>query len=186
MLQVQLCTFNLFSMYVLNTQWATDSYYVYMPAQNGIWGKFYHFWPKNDDEKWSRKTIFEIPPCALWNVLIHFQHYIFEFLHKITHSVVYACMINGTLSQQFHLYSMFCMYIKINICLYQFQYHHILCSTSLLCTYLTCNNHKRAFIEMRAYLHCCGRHLFLLIYLCLFTVCLHIVQMKARLHKFKK
>jgi hypothetical protein len=25
---------------------------------------FYHFWPKNDDEKWSRKNIFEIPPCA--------------------------------------------------------------------------------------------------------------------------
>ena len=26
--------------------------------------KFYHFWPKNNDEKWSRKNIFEIPPCA--------------------------------------------------------------------------------------------------------------------------
>jgi hypothetical protein len=26
--------------------------------------KFYHFWPKNDGEKWSRKNIFEIPPCA--------------------------------------------------------------------------------------------------------------------------
>ena len=23
-----------------------------------------NFWPKNDDEKWSRKNIFEIPPCA--------------------------------------------------------------------------------------------------------------------------
>ena len=23
-----------------------------------------HFWPKNDGEKWSRKNIFEIPPCA--------------------------------------------------------------------------------------------------------------------------
>ena len=22
------------------------------------------FWPKNDDKKWSRKNIFEIPPCA--------------------------------------------------------------------------------------------------------------------------
>ena len=23
--------------------------------------KFYHFWPKNDGEKWSRKNYFEIP-----------------------------------------------------------------------------------------------------------------------------
>ena len=23
-----------------------------------------YFWPKNDGEKWSRKNIFEIPPCA--------------------------------------------------------------------------------------------------------------------------
>ena len=29
-----------------------------------IWGKFYHFWPKKDSEKQSRKNIFEIPPCA--------------------------------------------------------------------------------------------------------------------------
>jgi hypothetical protein len=29
--------------------------------------KFYHFWPKNDDENWSRKNIFEIPPCACRN-----------------------------------------------------------------------------------------------------------------------
>ena len=26
--------------------------------------KFHHFWPKNDGEKWSRKNIFEIPPCT--------------------------------------------------------------------------------------------------------------------------
>ena len=26
---------------------------------------FYHFWPKNDGEKWSRKNICEIPPCPL-------------------------------------------------------------------------------------------------------------------------
>ena len=26
--------------------------------QNGIWIKFYYFWPKNDDEKWSRKNSF--------------------------------------------------------------------------------------------------------------------------------
>ena len=31
-------------------------------GQNGIWVKFLHFWPKNDDEKWSQETIFEIPP----------------------------------------------------------------------------------------------------------------------------
>jgi hypothetical protein len=27
-------------------------------AQNGIWVKFYHFWPKKDGEKWSRKKYF--------------------------------------------------------------------------------------------------------------------------------
>ena len=27
-------------------------------------GEILHFWPKNDGEKWSRKNIFEIPPCA--------------------------------------------------------------------------------------------------------------------------
>ena len=35
-----------------------------VPGQNGLWVKFSYFWPKNDDEKWSRKNIFEIPPCA--------------------------------------------------------------------------------------------------------------------------
>ena len=29
-------------------------------------------WPKNDGEKWSRKTIFEIPPCGSHFLLIHF------------------------------------------------------------------------------------------------------------------
>ena len=32
-------------------------------GQSGIWVKFQHLWPKNDGEKWSRKNIFEIPPC---------------------------------------------------------------------------------------------------------------------------
>jgi hypothetical protein len=35
-----------------------------VPGQNGIWVKFQQFWPKYDDEKWSKKNIFEIPPCA--------------------------------------------------------------------------------------------------------------------------
>ena len=26
--------------------------------------QIYHFWPKNDGEKWSRKNISEIPSCA--------------------------------------------------------------------------------------------------------------------------
>jgi hypothetical protein len=33
----------------------------HLPGQNGIRVKFYHFWPKNGDEKWSRINIFEIP-----------------------------------------------------------------------------------------------------------------------------
>ena len=32
-----------------------------LPGQNGIWVKSYHFWPKNDGEKWWRKNIFETP-----------------------------------------------------------------------------------------------------------------------------
>ena len=43
-----------------------------IPGQNGIWVKFYHFWPKNDGENWSRKNIFEIPPCKSHFLLIHF------------------------------------------------------------------------------------------------------------------
>ena len=40
--------------------------------QNGICIKNYNFWPKNDGEKWSRKNIFEIPPCG--------SHFLFFFL----------------------------------------------------------------------------------------------------------
>ena len=32
-------------------------------TQNGICKWNQHIWPKNDGEKWSRKNIFEIPPC---------------------------------------------------------------------------------------------------------------------------
>ena len=46
----------------------------YLPDQIGIWVKFYHFLPKNDDEKWSRKNIFEIPSCA------HHVIFIIEFV----------------------------------------------------------------------------------------------------------
>ena len=35
-----------------------------VPGQNGIWTWKKYFCPKNDDEKWSRKNYFEIPPCA--------------------------------------------------------------------------------------------------------------------------
>ena len=37
-----------------------------LPGQDGMWVKFYHFWPKNDGEKWSRKNILVIPPCAFF------------------------------------------------------------------------------------------------------------------------
>ena len=29
-----------------------------LPGQNGLWVKFYYFWPKNDGEKWSRMFLF--------------------------------------------------------------------------------------------------------------------------------
>ena len=32
--------------------------------QDGICIQKYNFWPKNDGKKWSRKNIFEIPPCG--------------------------------------------------------------------------------------------------------------------------
>ena len=79
--------------------------------------KFYHFWP--DDEKWSRKNIFEILPFALRN----YEH-IFYFIErrifaKVTNSVkketifahggiskkffvVYVLMVTEILSQKFH------------------------------------------------------------------------------------
>ena len=31
----------------------------YLSGQNGIWVKIWHFWPKNDGEKWSRKNLFK-------------------------------------------------------------------------------------------------------------------------------
>ena len=30
----------------------------------------YHFWPKNDGEKWSRKIYFEISPCGKMVIFI--------------------------------------------------------------------------------------------------------------------
>ena len=52
----------------------TNPTIVSLPGQNGIWVQFLHFWPKNDGEKWSRKNIFEIPPCA------HYVIFITEFV----------------------------------------------------------------------------------------------------------
>ena len=66
--------------------------------------KFYHFWPNNDGEKWSRKNIFEIPPCA--------QHVIFitEFVHLIKIPPFYEvnsfnrkCQAHGGISKIFFL-----------------------------------------------------------------------------------
>ena len=58
-----------------------------LPSQNGIRVKLYHFWPKNDDEKWSRKNIFEIPPWAcrnLKNIFYIIERRIFnEIINKL-------------------------------------------------------------------------------------------------------
>ena len=54
-----------------------------LPGQNEMWVKFYHFGTKNDDEKWSRKNIFEITPCPKpfpENLL----YFVVDFLHKTT------------------------------------------------------------------------------------------------------
>ena len=57
-------------------------------GQNGIWSKFYHFWPKNDGEKWSRKFFFEIPPCAYHFLLNEFTSKKGGILIKSTNSVI--------------------------------------------------------------------------------------------------
>ena len=49
----------IFGVTKINTQNMTNSTLV-----SPVKMEYGHFWPKNDDEKWSRKNIFEIPPCA--------------------------------------------------------------------------------------------------------------------------
>ena len=56
-------------------------------------GEFEHFWPKNDDEKWSRKNIFEIPPCA------HHVIFITEFVLLI------KSILTGDTRVEFVIYS---------------------------------------------------------------------------------
>ena len=62
--------------------------------------KFYHFWPKNDGEKWSIKNIFEIPPCA------HHVIFITEFvlLIKIPPFYEVNSLENGKPREEFQKY----------------------------------------------------------------------------------
>ena len=86
--------------------------------------KFYHFGPKNDDEKWPRKNIFEIPPFALMNYKNTFYFIGRRIFAKITNSVakrtffaheriskkifvVHRLMVIETSSRKFHPYSIF-------------------------------------------------------------------------------
>ena len=54
-----------------------------LPGQNGIWVKFYHDWPKNDDE-----NIFEILPRALRNYRNIF--YFIEITNSVTKITIFA------------------------------------------------------------------------------------------------
>ena len=45
-------------------------------------------WPKNDGEKWSRKNIFEIPPCAYHFLLNEFTRQNEGVFVKNTNSVI--------------------------------------------------------------------------------------------------
>ena len=84
--------------------------------------KFYHFWPKNDGEKWSRENIFEIPPCAkpfsenlfitefalLSTNLPFYEVKMTPFAHggiSIKNFVMHVHILNETLSHKFHPYS---------------------------------------------------------------------------------
>jgi hypothetical protein len=58
-----------------------------LPTQNGIWVKIYHFWPKNDDAKGSRKMFLKF-----LHAQTHFQTLLFTpekegFGTKMTNSV---------------------------------------------------------------------------------------------------
>ena len=46
----------------INTSYLTDSYISFTLKMESV--TKYHFWPKKDGEKWSRKIYFEIPPCG--------------------------------------------------------------------------------------------------------------------------
>ena len=88
--------------------------------------KFYHFWPKNVDEKWSRKNSFEIPPCAS-SFLINGIYYIEKHSYKVSNKndifahggisiklfVVYLHIIIECLSYKFHPYSILTGHTKV-------------------------------------------------------------------------
>ena len=62
--------------------------------QNGICLQKYNFWPNNDGEKWSRKNIFEIPPCGRLLSLT-------SKVPKITNSVIKITMFpHGGISKK--------------------------------------------------------------------------------------
>ena len=68
---------------------------LHLRAQNGIWVKFYHFWPKKDGEKWSRKNIFEIPPCAKpfsENLFYFIERWIFAETSKFSNKNDLLCV----------------------------------------------------------------------------------------------
>ena len=63
-------------------------------VQNGIWVTIYHFWPKNDDEKWHRKNYFEIPPCPkpfLENLFYFIEKGIFGSNYKFSNKNDLLC-----------------------------------------------------------------------------------------------
>ena len=53
----------------LNTQYATDSTLL-CPVKMEYGPEIKYFRPKNDDEKWSRKNYFEMPPCRKMVIFI--------------------------------------------------------------------------------------------------------------------
>ena len=76
--------------------------------------QFYPHWPNNDDEKWSRKNVFEIPPLAkvkCYNSFLDFCTKLNSvtkvtfFLHLLMWCMYFVGMIKQTLSQKYHPYS---------------------------------------------------------------------------------
>ena len=104
------------------------------PGQNGIWVKFLHFWHKNDSEKWSRRNIFGIPPCAWHSLLNEFTfNWIFDQKYKI--KIIFPrpffTMVarNAKISPIFHFdqgnNSQICHILRVNMVSYFHKYKPI-------------------------------------------------------------
>ena len=65
-----------------NIDWVIHRFY----PLNGICTQKYHFWPKNDGEKWYRKIYFEIPPWGKIGSCFYYSIYDFGHFYEVWES----------------------------------------------------------------------------------------------------